>query len=146
VQLLPPLSWVAVIVIAVLLGARVGDRAWPILVGLCFLYLAVFGQWRSAMVTLASILIAVPLRRRGGLLLGIAGLSLARASSGRSAGARPDADRAGLRLSGADPVPVRLRAGLGDHRHHHLRHAADGAGSPSSRCPRVPAKIRDLGP
>src|SRR3546814_8596859 len=44
-----------------------------VFVGLCFLYLAVFGQWDSAMVTLASILIAVPLGVGGGLLLGIAG-------------------------------------------------------------------------
>jgi glycine betaine/proline transport system permease protein len=73
VMLLPPLSWVAVIVIAVLLALRVGDRRLAILVGACFLYLAVFGQWRSAMVTLASILIAVPFGVVGGLLLGLAG-------------------------------------------------------------------------
>ena len=73
VMLLPPLSWVAVIVISVLLALRVGDRRLAILVGACFLYLAVFGQWRSAMVTLASILIAVPFGVVGGLLLGLAG-------------------------------------------------------------------------
>ena len=33
----------------------------------CFLFVAVFGQWHSAMVTLASILVAVPL----GILLGV---------------------------------------------------------------------------
>ena len=38
---------------------------------LCFFYLAVFGQWESAMVTLSSILIAVPIGVTGGLLLGI---------------------------------------------------------------------------
>ena len=38
-----------------------------------FLYLAVFGQWDSAMVTLSSIVIAVPLGAGAGLLLGIAG-------------------------------------------------------------------------
>jgi glycine betaine/proline transport system permease protein len=73
VMILPPLSWVAVIVIAVLLALRAGDRRLAILVGGCFLYLAVFGQWRSAMVTLASILIAVPFGVVGGLLLGLAG-------------------------------------------------------------------------
>ena len=36
------------------------------------LYLAVFGQWQSAMVTLASIAVAVPLGVAGGLALGIA--------------------------------------------------------------------------
>ncbi|MGR3405672.1 ABC transporter permease, partial [Roseovarius indicus] len=48
-------------------------RDWKLaaLVGGCFLYLAVFGQWQSAMVTLASVLIAVPIGSVGGLLLGI---------------------------------------------------------------------------
>ena len=73
VMLLPPLSGIAVIVIAVLLALRAGDRRLAILVGACFLYLAVFGQWRSAMVTLASILIAFPFGVVGGLLLGLAG-------------------------------------------------------------------------
>ena len=48
----------------------------------CFLYLAVFGQWKSAMVTLASILVAVPLGVAGGLLLGIARLPLAALRAG----------------------------------------------------------------
>ncbi len=39
---------------------------------LCFLYLALFGQWESAMVTLASIVIAVPLGVLLGLAVGIA--------------------------------------------------------------------------
>ena len=49
-------------------------RDWRLaaLVGAAFLYLAVFGQWDSAMVTLSSVLIAVPLGALGGLLLGIA--------------------------------------------------------------------------
>ena len=41
-----------------------------------FLYLAVFGQWDGAMVTLSSIVIAVPLGAGVGLLLGIAGFPL----------------------------------------------------------------------
>ena len=73
VMLLPPLSWIAVVAIAVLLALRTGDRALALLVGFCFLYLAVFGQWQSAMVTLASILIAVPFGIAGGLSLGLAG-------------------------------------------------------------------------
>jgi glycine betaine/proline transport system permease protein len=43
-----------------------------VFVGLCFLDLAVFAQWDSAMVTRASIVIAVPLGVAGGLLHGIA--------------------------------------------------------------------------
>ncbi len=72
VQHLPPLSWVAVVGLAALLGWRLGGWRLAALAGACFLYLAVFGQWTSAMVTLASILVAVPIGVVGGLLLGIA--------------------------------------------------------------------------
>ncbi len=72
VEILPPLSWIAVIGLVALLGLYAGGRRLALLVGLCFLYLAVFGQWNSAMVTLSSILIAAPFGIAGGLLLGIA--------------------------------------------------------------------------
>jgi glycine betaine/proline transport system permease protein len=72
VQILPPLSWIAVTVIATLIGFRAGGRKLAILVAACFGFLAAFGQWTSAMVTLASILVAVPLGVILGLLLGIA--------------------------------------------------------------------------
>ena len=36
---------------------------WGCWLGALFLYLAVFGQWESAMITLASIVIAVPIGR-----------------------------------------------------------------------------------
>ena len=71
VEIAPPLSWIAVIAIVVSLGLYAKDRALALLVGGCFAYLAVFGQWESAMVTLASILIAVPIGVAGGLALGI---------------------------------------------------------------------------
>lgn len=73
VMILPPLTWVAVTAITVLFARHVGDTRLAILVGGCFLYLVVFGQWDSAMVTLASILVAVPIGVAGGLLIGIAG-------------------------------------------------------------------------
>ncbi len=73
VQLLPPLSWLGVLAIFSLAGLHAGGRRLALLVGLCFLYLAVFGQWQSAMQTLASILVAVPIGVAGGLLLGLAG-------------------------------------------------------------------------
>ncbi len=73
VQILPPVSWIAVIAIAAGIGYYAGGRALAILVALCFAFLALFGQWDNAMITLASILIAVPLAVAGGLLLGIAG-------------------------------------------------------------------------
>jgi len=72
VQLAPSLSWIAVIFVVVAIGHYAKSIALAGFVGLCFLYLAIFGQWQSAMVTLASILIAVPLGVAGGLLLGIA--------------------------------------------------------------------------
>ena len=71
VQITPPLSWVAVIVSFALLGLWAGGRGLALLVAACFLFIAVFGQWQSAMVTLASILVAVPLGVAGGLALGI---------------------------------------------------------------------------
>ena len=71
IQILPPLSWIVVIALVVCLGHYAKDWWLATLVGLSFLYLAVFGQWESAMVTLASVLIAVPFGVGGGLLLGI---------------------------------------------------------------------------
>lgn len=60
VQVLPSLSWLAVAFVVAAMGHYAGSWRLAIFVGLCFLYLAVFGQWDSAMVTLSSILIAVP--------------------------------------------------------------------------------------
>ncbi|MGE3307482.1 MAG: ABC transporter permease subunit, partial [Rhizobiaceae bacterium] len=71
-EILPPLSWIAVVAIVALLGYRFGGVRLALVAGLCFLYLALFGQWQSAMITLASILVAVPIGVAGGLLLGIA--------------------------------------------------------------------------
>jgi glycine betaine/proline transport system permease protein len=71
VQIAPSLSWLAVIVTIMAVGHYARDWFLSVLVGVCFLYLAVFGQWESAMITLASVLIAVPIGVVGGLLLGI---------------------------------------------------------------------------
>ena len=73
VQLVPPLSWIAVIAIVALIGLYAGGFRLAALVSACFGFIALFGQWDNAMVTLASILIAVPLGVIGGLLIGIAG-------------------------------------------------------------------------
>ncbi len=73
VQILPPLSWIAVIAIIAAMGHYARNWKLAAFVGACFLYLAMFGQWQSAMVTLSSIVIAVPFGVAGGLLLGIAG-------------------------------------------------------------------------
>lgn len=72
IQILPSISWLAVIGLAGLIGHYAGGRRLALLVTGCFAFIALFGQWDNAMVTLASILIAVPLGVGGGLLLGIA--------------------------------------------------------------------------
>ena len=68
----PRLTWVALTVCAVLVALAAADIGLAMMVAACFLYLAVFGQWESAMVTSSSIVIAVPMGIMGGLVLGIA--------------------------------------------------------------------------
>jgi glycine betaine/proline transport system permease protein len=69
----PPLGWLAVTLLVGLLGLVAGGWPLAVLVSGCFVFIAVFGQWTSAMVTLASILVAVPIGVGGGLGLGLAG-------------------------------------------------------------------------
>ena len=71
VQILPPLSWVAAIMVGGLIGLHAGGPRLALLVTACLGFVALFGQWQSAMVTLASITVAVPLGVAGGLGLGI---------------------------------------------------------------------------
>ena len=73
VEIVPRVPWIALIVVCALMGLSARGFGLAALVAGAFLYLAVFGQWDSAMVTLASIVIAVPLGAGAGLLLGIAG-------------------------------------------------------------------------
>ncbi len=68
-----PVGWLGVTLAAALLGRALGGWRLAALVAGCFLFIAAFGQWTSAMVTLASILVAVPLGVGGGLALGLAG-------------------------------------------------------------------------
>lgn len=70
---LPRLSWVGVTAAAAIIGHVYGGWRLATLSGLCFLYLAVFGQWESAMRTLALVVICVPLGVAIGLLVGIVG-------------------------------------------------------------------------
>jgi glycine betaine/proline transport system permease protein len=72
VELWPRIPWFALIALLAVTAHYAGGRGLALLVALCFLYLAVFGQWDSAMMTLASIVIAVPLGIALGALLGIA--------------------------------------------------------------------------
>jgi glycine betaine/proline transport system permease protein len=71
-QILPPISWIGVIALAALFGHYAGGLRLALIVAGCFLFIAVFGQWNSAIITLSSILVAVPIGVIGGLLLGIA--------------------------------------------------------------------------
>lgn len=73
IPLLPPLSWIAVVGIFMALGHYSGGVRLALLEGACFLFIALFGHWQAAMVTLASIVIAVPLGIVLGLLLGLVG-------------------------------------------------------------------------
>ncbi|MBW8282263.1 MAG: ABC transporter permease subunit, partial [Rhizobium sp.] len=72
VQVLPPVSWLGVVLVIGLMGYYAGGVRLALLVAACFGFLAVFGQWQSAMVTLASILVAAPIGVGFGLLLGLA--------------------------------------------------------------------------
>lgn len=71
IALTPSLSWIAVTLLMMALGHYARGWRLSLFVGACFVYLAVFGQWQSAMVTLSSILIAVPIGVTGGIALGI---------------------------------------------------------------------------
>jgi glycine betaine/proline transport system permease protein len=73
VEILPPLPWIGVLAAAAILAWQAGGARLATLAALAFLYLAAFGQWQSAMLTLSSIVIAVPFGVVGGMLLGIAG-------------------------------------------------------------------------
>ncbi|TIT78759.1 MAG: ABC transporter permease subunit, partial [Mesorhizobium sp.] len=69
--ILPRLSWLGVCVAAFLAGRAAGGWKLGVLVGGCFAYVALFGQWTSAMLTLALISIAVPFCIVTGLFVGI---------------------------------------------------------------------------
>ena len=71
IEIVSPLSWISVIAIIVFLALYTKDKFLAFLVFFSFIYLAVFGQWESSMVTLSSIVIAVPFGVIIGLFLGI---------------------------------------------------------------------------
>jgi glycine betaine/proline transport system permease protein len=72
VELIPPLPWLAALITAYAIALHAGGVRLAALAAGAVGYLVVFGQWQSAMLTLASIVIAVPFGVAGGLLLGIA--------------------------------------------------------------------------
>ncbi|WP_374651672.1 ABC transporter permease [Dongia sp.] len=69
--LFPRLSWVGVIGAITLIGYAAGGRRTALTAFGCFLYIALFGQWDGAMLTLASVIICVPIAVVLGLGFGI---------------------------------------------------------------------------
>src|SRR5262245_806365 len=69
----PPVSWVGLTLAFVIAGFALGSWRLAALCGLCFLYLAFFGQWASAMRTLALVINCVVFGVIVGLLIGIWG-------------------------------------------------------------------------
>jgi glycine betaine/proline transport system permease protein len=67
----PRLSWVGICAAFAIAGYALGGLRLAALALGCMLYIALFGQWTSAMLTLALIAISVPLCIIFGLLLGI---------------------------------------------------------------------------
>jgi len=68
---IPRLSWVGLCAVAGITGWSLGGRSLGLLALIGSLYIALFGQWESAMTTLALIAICVPLCAAVGLLFGI---------------------------------------------------------------------------
>ena len=68
---IPAISWISVIAVGVLIAYRIKGIALATFVGAVLLYLASFGLWDSAMMTLSSVLVSVPLGVSLGILLGI---------------------------------------------------------------------------
>ena len=54
--ILSPMSWIAVVGVMTVVAIKLKDLTLALLTFFSFLYLAIFDQWQSSMVTLASIL------------------------------------------------------------------------------------------
>ncbi|HEV8392352.1 MAG TPA: ABC transporter permease subunit [Dongiaceae bacterium] len=68
----PRLSWIGVLAVVALIGHAFGGRRTAWVAFLCFFYLALFGQWDRAMLTLALVAVCVPVGVLLGLILGVA--------------------------------------------------------------------------
>jgi len=69
--ILSPISWIAIVGLMTTVAIKLKDASLAILTFFSFIYLAIFGQWQSSMITLASIFIAVPFGVVLGLIFGI---------------------------------------------------------------------------
>jgi glycine betaine/proline transport system permease protein len=107
---IPRLSWLGVAGAAVIIGQAYGGIRVALISAFCFLYIAVFGQWDSAMLTLALVVICVPFGVALGLLFGI----LAYRSKSLDAWfIRPSLDLAQTMPAFAYLVPILLLFGSG---------------------------------
>ena len=68
----PRLSWIGILAAITLMGHAFGGRRTAWVAFLCFFYLALFGQWDRAMLTLALVVVCVPVGAMLGLILGVA--------------------------------------------------------------------------
>lgn len=67
----PRLSWIGIIGAMAIAGYALGGMRTAVLSFFCFLYIAVIGKWDSAMLSLASVALCVPIGIACGLLFGI---------------------------------------------------------------------------
>jgi glycine betaine/proline transport system permease protein len=70
-EIFPRLSWLGVIGAFTLAGHAYGGIRVAVLSFICFAYVAVFDQWDSTMLTLASVIICAPMGVVVGMLLGV---------------------------------------------------------------------------
>lgn len=70
---IPALPWTAITVVVTLVAWRFGGQKLALGTFVTFVYFAVFGIWQSAMLTLASVVVAVIISTFLGLLLGLWG-------------------------------------------------------------------------
>ena len=68
----PRLSWIGILAAVTLMGHAFGGRRTALVAFFCFFYLALFGQWDRAMLTLALVVVCVPVGALLGLMLGVA--------------------------------------------------------------------------
>jgi glycine betaine/proline transport system permease protein len=106
----PRLSWLGVTGAAAIIGHAAGGRRVAIVSALCFLYIALFGQWDSAMLTLALVVICVPFGVALGLLFGILAYRSSRLDTWFI---RPSLDLAQTMPAFAYLVPILLLFGSG---------------------------------
>ncbi len=69
----PPISWVGLMAVLTAAAYRLRDWKLALMVFLCIAYLAAFGNWESAAITLSSIAVAVPIGIIFGAIIGIFG-------------------------------------------------------------------------